>query len=159
MKTNLTALLANRCVLIPRLALAAILGLAAYGKLTDLDELVATVQRSSLVPPNWEHAIALLLVGFEILLTCSLLFGRLARLSLSTYAGLSSLFFGYALWRWYQDIHAPCSCFGVLFRLEPWQSLPLTVFMTVLALVGIRLLDHSSSGAPAHLSLLFTGDL
>lgn len=159
MKIKVLQFVTARHALAVRLLLAGILGLAAYGKATDLEELVATIQRSSLVPPNWEHSVALALVGFEALLSCLLLIGRLARASLPIYAGLSSLFFGYALWRWYQDIQAPCSCFGVLFRLEPWQSLPLTVLMTVTALLGLRFLDRSSSGAPAPLSLQFTGDL
>jgi hypothetical protein len=145
------ALSSYRRALPIRLALGAILLLAVVGKLGGLDELVITLQRSSLVPPMWERSTAISLIAMESLLVGVLLFGSIATLSLAASAGMSSMFFGYSLWRMYQDIKAPCGCFGVFLRLEPWQSLPLTATMTLLSLWGMKLATRpvTSAGMPA----------
>ena len=83
-----------------RLLLAAILGVAAYTKVKDPSEVIATMGRSGLMPSTWDHASAYVLIGVEIALTLALLPRRTASLGLLGYAGLSSIFFGYSIWRW-----------------------------------------------------------
>ena len=149
---RLTKLIGIRTALPLRVMLGAIFGIALIGKVGQFQELVTTLQRSDLVPMGWESGVALGIVTLEGILAISSMFGRIAHLWFTVSAGLSALFFGYSLWRMYQDIHAPCGCFGLLFRLEPWQSLPLTACMCAVAMLGLRAVDElkadSSSDSP-----------
>lgn len=105
-----------------RILLASILAVAAYTKLKDPAEIIATVGRAGLTPSPWDKPIAYAIIGTEILLALLLLPRPTAKLGAAGYAGLSSIFFGYSLWRGWQDIKAPCGCFGLLLRLEPWHG-------------------------------------
>ena len=121
-----------------RLALAAILAVAAYTKIKDPAEIIATVGRAGLTPSPWDKPIAYSLIATEILLALLLLPRPTARLGAVGYAGLSSVFFGYSLWRGWQDIKAPCGCFGLLLRLEPWHGALLSSLMCLVALLALR---------------------
>lgn len=99
-----------------------ILLFAGIAKSMDADEFQATLSRSGLLLPGTETLTRLIIVLAEFLVAVSLLFGRALHIALLVAAGLSSLFFGYSVWRWWQDIYAPCGCFGILFRLDPIAS-------------------------------------
>lgn len=122
-----------------RLALAAILAVAAYTKIKDPAEIVATMGRSGLVPSAWDHAASYALVAVELLLALAVLLPkRIAVPGLAAYAALSSVFFGYSLWRGWQDIKASCGCFGLLLRLVPWHGAFLSSLMCLAALLALR---------------------
>lgn len=121
-----------------RLALAAILGVAALTKVRDPSEVIATVGRAGLTPSTWDKPLAYTLIGVEILLAVAVLLRRTAVPGLAGYAGLSSIFFGYSLWRGWQDIKAPCGCFGLLLRLVPWHGAVLSSLMCLAALLALR---------------------
>ncbi len=121
-----------------RLLLAAILAVAAYTKVKDPAEVIATVGRAGLAPSPWDHAIAYAVIGAEIALALLLLPRPTAKLGAAGYAGLSSVFFGYSIWRWWQDIKAPCGCFGLLLRLVPWHGALLSSLMCLAALLALR---------------------
>ena len=134
-----------------RLLLATILLVAAYTKLKDPSEIVATMGRSGLIPSAWDKPAAYALIAAEVTLALAILLPRrIAVFGLAGYAALSSAFFGYSLWRGWQDIKAPCGCFGLLLRLEPWQGALLSSLMCLAALVALRSLTtfRSAYGTP-----------
>lgn len=133
-----------------RSTLVLILLTSGYFKASDFAELEATLALSGLMLPGWEVAAGVCLIGAEFVIALILLVPKFALIGLFGAAGLSSLFFGYALWRLYQDIKAPCGCFGFLFQLSSGQSLLLTVAMCASALgcIRIRRLRHIQAPSP-----------
>lgn len=121
-----------------RIALAAILGVAAWTKAKDPAEVITTIRNSGLLPSAWSDQAATAVFAVEALLALAVLPRRTAPLGLSGYAAFSSLLFGYSIWRWWQDIKAPCSCFGLLLRLEPWHGALLSSLMCAAALFGLK---------------------
>ena len=133
-----------------RLALGAILAVAAYTKIKDPAEVIATVGRAGLTPSPWDKPIAYAIIGTEILIALLLLARRTAPAGALGYAGLSSVFFGYSLWRGWQDIKAPCGCFGLLLRLEPWHGALLSSLMCLAALLALRSLGAARPARPGY---------
>lgn len=128
-----------------RFALAAILGVAAFTKIKDPAEVIATMDRSGLFPTAWDEASAYAVIAFEIVLALAVLPRKTAQLELAGYAAFSSLLFGYSLWRGWQDIKAPCGCFGLLLRLLPWHGALLSSLMCVAALLALQSLSPTHS--------------
>jgi hypothetical protein len=130
----------ERRALIGRGVLSLVLLTSFVSKLYAPKELVATLARSELLPPGSESVASIIVLGAEVFTALFLLSKFTARMGLLMCTGLSSLFFGYSLWRWHLDIHAPCSCFGLLLRLEPWQSGLFTFAMCATALACLKAL-------------------
>ena len=126
-----------------RMTLASVLATSGYFKAVDFAELEATLARSQLLLPGWEPSSGVALICAEIVTAALLLMPRTARSGLFAAAGLSSLFFGYSLWRIYQDISTPCGCFGFLFQLSSGQSILLTSALCAMALGCVKLREHS----------------
>ena len=121
-----------------RLVLAAILGFTAWAKIKDPAEVVATIGSSGLFPSSWDRAMAYAIIVVEAALALAVIPRKSAIVGLGAYASLSSIFFGYSVWRWWQDIKAPCGCFGLLLRLEPWLGALLSSLMCGAALLALR---------------------
>ena len=143
MRIDRLGLLAVRSALPIRAFLALIFALALIGKATSMEEFTATLQRSGLIPPTWEEASAVAILVLECLLVVASLVRSLAYFSLLGHMVLASLFFGYSTWRLYQDIQAPCNCFGLLFKLQPYQSLILTSSICFIAALGVRAISSN----------------
>lgn len=116
-------------ILLPRLFVGATMGLSAFSKLSQPKELLATLNASGLVTPNLILPLAYLLIAAEVIVALFMLIPVFNRMGFMLCALLSSVFFSYSIWRWFQDIRTPCSCFGVLLKLAPWQSLILSVVL------------------------------
>jgi|CXWL01.1.fsa_nt_gi hypothetical protein len=99
--------------------LSLIFATSTLSKAISFEELKSTILRSALVVPGWETGFSAGLLIIEGIIALALLmpFGKLAALYMTS--GLTSIFFGYNLWRSYQDIRAPCGCFGILFKSPP----------------------------------------
>lgn len=136
----LRGLIESRSAAGPRWVLGGIIAVSTVAKTMAFSEVVATIERSALVPAHWERGAAFALLAIEYVLVLVSVLPRLARLSLSMHAAFSSLLFGYSAWRWWEDIRAPCGCFGLLLRLAPWQSALLTSLMCLLALKALNAL-------------------
>lgn len=145
--------------LMTRILLSAVLGVAAYTKLKDPAEVITTMNRSGLFPTSWDHATAYALVTVEIVLALALLVRNSAVVALAGSASLASAFFGYSLWRGWQDIKAPCGCFGLLLRLEPWQGALLSTLMCVLSLVAMKSLLSESPAKLFRKEILSLGEI
>jgi hypothetical protein len=108
-------------------ALCVLLGLvfltAAIAKTQSFRELEATLVASRLVPILWVRPSGIFLLVIEYLLSVLLVVPMTRRPALYASSVLVSVFAAYSLWRWKQGIAVPCHCFGVLFQLQPWQSL------------------------------------
>ena len=115
------------CVILSMVFLA-----AAIAKTMSFRELEATLAASKLVPVLLTTQIGILLVATEYLLALLLLLPQFRKPALLVATGLVSVFVGYTTWRWMQGIAVPCHCFGVLFKLEPWQSLGLNLGLLAL---------------------------
>ena len=96
------------------------------------------MSRAGLTPSGWDKPVAYALIAVELALAALLVLRPTARLGAAGYAALSSVFFGYSLWRWWQDIKAPCGCFGLLLRLVPWHGALLSSLMCLAALLALR---------------------
>jgi len=135
---------------IARISLAGVFALAALTKTLDFGEFAVTLRRSMLLPEQFVPVVGVALILIEVS-AALLLAGRYARQGALAALTLSCVFFGYSLWRWLQDISAPCSCFGVLFRLAAWQS---TILCVVLAAIATWITVALSAGyAVQHLEV------
>ena len=112
------------CILLSLLLL-----LSAVAKTISIRELDATLTASLLVPVLLVRQAGILLLCIEYLLAIMLLVPIARRPALHAATVLVSVFAAYSLWRWRQGIAVPCHCFGVLFQLEPWQSIALNGFL------------------------------
>ena len=105
---------------------------AAIAKTMSFRELEATLIASKLVPMLVVSPIGVLLLVTEYLVALLLLIPKTRLSALHAASVLCGLFAAYSTWRWMKGISVPCTCFGALFKLEPWQSLLLNT-----ALLGI----------------------
>ncbi len=96
---------------------------AAIAKTMSFRELEATLAASKLVPVLLTSQAGVLLVVTEYLVALLLLIPKTRQPALNAAIVLCSVFIAYSTWRWMQGISVPCSCFGALFKMEPWQSI------------------------------------
>ena len=122
--------------------LALTFALAAFAKINAFNELTTSIQVSRLVPQVVTFPLAVIVVGAEILIVPGLLLKKTRVPALWAYASMMFLFMGYAFWRLTKGITAPCSCFGLLYKMSPEQSLLLCGGLLCLA---VTLLNRSSS--------------
>jgi dolichol-phosphate mannosyltransferase len=133
------------------IALSLLFLTAAVAKIQGFSEFEATLTASRLVPLGWETQVGRAVVVLELLLVGLIWFSAWRRAALQILTLLVSLFIGYSLWRSVQGVAVPCHCFGVLFTLEPWQSLLLN--MGLLALLGwllTRTASHGTASVATH---------
>jgi hypothetical protein len=102
--------------------IASVFAIAAVAKVNDFTEFRTTLERSMLVPAYLVPAFAISLIVAEFVVALCLLARPTGVVGANLALALSSLFVAYAFWRWLQDIRAPCSCFGLLFKLPPGYS-------------------------------------
>jgi uncharacterized membrane protein YphA (DoxX/SURF4 family) len=96
---------------------------AAIAKTTAYRELEGTLGASRLVPVPAIPFAAVFLLSLEYLLSVLVLLPTTRLPALRAATVLVSVFAAYSTWRWMQGISVPCHCFGVLFKLDPWQAL------------------------------------
>ena len=104
---------------------------AAVAKTMSFRELEATLAASKLVPVLLTRQAGMLLIVTEYLVSLLLIFPKTRQPTLNVAATLCSVFIAYSTWRWQQGISVPCTCFGALFRLEPWQSILLNTGLLI----------------------------
>ncbi|MBI1335024.1 MAG: DoxX family membrane protein [Armatimonadetes bacterium] len=121
-----------------RIFLGGVMIVAAITKVQHPQEIIATIDRSGLFPPLLVKVVAYSVIFVELLISVLLMLRKTLSFGFVTYAGFSSLLFGYSLWRWLQDLKAPCSCFGALLKLAPWQSATFAVLTCALAFQCLR---------------------
>ena len=119
--------------------------IAAIAKTIGYREMEATLAASRLVPVPAVPTVAASLLSLEYILSFLILVPLTRRTALHSTTILVSSFLAYSTWRSLQGIGIPCSCFGVIFKLELWQS----VLLNVLLLVILAYLLTTSS-APKH---------
>lgn len=119
---------------VARVVLAGVFALAAITKLRSFGEFAATLVAARLLPDQLVPAAGALVIVLE-LAVLGLLFPqpRIRQTALGNAICLSCVFLAYSAWRWLENIHAPCNCFGLLFTLEPYQSVLLNVVLLSLA--------------------------
>lgn len=100
---------------------------AAIAKTMSFRELEATLIASKLVPVLLTTQAGVLLLVTEYLMAPLLLIPKTRQPALNAVAVLCSMFLTYSTWRWMQGISVPCTCFGALLRIEPWQSILLNI--------------------------------
>ena len=105
-----------------------ILGMAALGKFANLSQLAAVIRPIGIFQGNWAAPVAYLVVSLECLA-----FGfyilRFRLWSYVTCMGLYGLFTGFHVWNFAHGIGVPCHCFGPLYTIPPWISLPVCVVL------------------------------
>ena len=104
---------------------------AAVAKTLSFRELEATLAASKLVPVLLTSQAGVLLVVTEYLIALLLIFPKTRQPALNAAVVLCSVFIAYSTWRWMQGISVPCSCFGALFTIQPWQSILLNTGLIV----------------------------
>jgi hypothetical protein len=127
---------------------------AALAKSLSFRELQATLVASKLVPVLMISQVATLLLVFEYLISVLLLLPATRRPALHSAAVLVCIFISYSVWRWLQDIHVPCSCFGLLFKLAP-SNMILVDLLLMSAIVyllteGSNRKEHTPEGKLIH---------
>lgn len=148
---SLNASRSNSGVLRPRqaislltcLSIALVLGTAAFAKLTEIDHFEESIRLTQVLPGALVGPAARLIIAIELLVTVALLFRPIRRAGLLLVQVLSAVFFGYASWRFYQDIRVPCSCFGALFKIPPAGSMLISLLMCLGADAVLRQQDCS----------------
>ena len=106
---------------------------AAIAKTMSFRELEATLAASKLVPVLLTTQAGVLLVVTEYLVALLLPIPKTRQPALNAATVLCNVFIAYSTWRWMQGISVPCSCFGALFKLDPWQSILINIFLLVTA--------------------------
>ena len=110
---------------------------AAIAKTTAFRELEATLAASKLVPVLLTSQAGVLLVVTEYLVALLLLIPKTRQPALNAAIVLCSVFIAYSTWRWMQGISVPCTCFGALFKMEPWQSIIINSFILTILVYSI----------------------
>ena len=110
-------------ILFPLFLLSLTFLTSALAKTRSFSELESSLAASRLVPIPWVSIAGVFLLVLEYLLSVLLFIPATRRPALYTAAIVISTFVAYTVWRWMQGIGVPCHCFGVLFKLAPWQSL------------------------------------
>jgi len=116
---------------------------AGLAKLAAMDQLVATMDASQLLPVQLSPYLAVLVVVWELLLAFGLLWARVREIALWGCTFTLLAFAGYGIWRAVKHINVPCNCFGVLFKMSPTVSITLCFALLV---VTILLLKKQSKG-------------
>ena len=125
------------------LALIAILyASSAVLKLTALTQLNDSIGSAGLFPARWSGPIGILTIAAELTAALLIVIPLVRSKGIFLAQCLSALFFGYSLWRFYQDIPVPCSCFGPLFTVPPLAM----VLLNVVILTVLTLISHSYAG-------------
>lgn len=141
--------------LLGRLAIAAILTTAAAAKLSSFREFESTLLVSRLLFPGAVSLFAALFIITEFALAASLFIRAQSSAPLQVTQFLFCLFLSYSLWRWWQNIPVPCSCFGPLFTLHPGAGILLNFSLLSLAMAlegSTRRLTRSQSVRGCELS-------
>jgi hypothetical protein len=120
---------------------------AATAKIIGFREFEATLSASRLVPYNYVTQVASLVIAIEVLLAALLWRPSWRATALHSLLLLVSVFIAYTIWRTLQGIGVPCHCFGVLFTMNPWQSVLLNV--TLLSLIVWLLVGGKSPSSTA----------
>lgn len=112
--------------------------IAAIAKTQGFRELEATLAASKLVPVLLAPQTAVFLLILEYLLSILLLAPKTRVPALYAACALISIFVAYSTWRWMQGITIPCHCFGVLYKVDPWQAILLNLVLLSFAAHGLR---------------------
>lgn len=107
---------------------------SAIAKSFSFRELEATLVASQLVPAPLTTFVGIFLLVLEYLLAFLLLVPPTQRSACYAAITVTSVFAAYSTWRWMQGIAVPCQCFGILFKMQPWQSLALNLGLYALIL-------------------------
>lgn len=119
--------------------------LAVVGKLTSYAELLDALKVSRLIPDFFTKAVAWGLIGWEALLAFLLCRPSTVFKGVRLVIPTLLVFIAYHGWRNYNGIKAPCSCFGVLYTLNPANAIGLTIVLLIAAtLVAAKYLPAKS---------------
>jgi hypothetical protein len=119
--------------------LSGTLALAVASKILRYSEFTQTLIESRLVPGGMEILLAPVLLAVETVIALGLLMPRTRPRAFGGALLLSGLFFGYHAWAYRLGLRAPCSCFGLLFRMEPAVGAGIVFGMGLLAATGLEL--------------------
>lgn len=120
-----------------RYSIAALFLVAVIAKCRAFYQVVAMVKVSGLFPADMAVPVAYAIPAMELILVLVLLLpsAKMVQLSSAATIGVCSLFLTFSIWRGLNGIKAPCSCFGILFRMSPIEAILLN-----LAILGLILL-------------------
>lgn len=111
--------------------------LAAVSKLHTIDQVAEMLHTSKLLSRLLSTWAAYLIVTLESLVALGCLMHRTRVAALSLAALLSGMFVAFAVWRIVADIRVPCSCFGPLFKMSPFESGAIAFALFLASLAGI----------------------
>ena len=106
-----------------RLAVAALLLVAAITKWSDFAAFEDSMRLSMLFPFRFRPLLAQGIISLEMFIGVWLIFGWRLRAPAYAACALAGLFLGYATWRFRMGIPSPCHCLGPLANLGPIQSM------------------------------------
>lgn len=118
-------------ILILTLATASI---AKFGKPWQLESFVSA---SHLAPQMFAKSMAWAIILAEALAALLLIVPRTRVVGLYSSASLFSLFAGFSIWRLYQGISVPCTCFGSLLVMTPTQAFLVSAVLLLLSVNAI----------------------
>jgi uncharacterized membrane protein len=118
---------------------------AAVSKALSFSQFKSTLIVSRLIPLDLVVPFGIAIIVIELSVSLGLCVPAWRKPALQMALVLVCTFFSYSVWRWMQNIPIPCTCFGPLLKMPPYQSLLLNLFL--LSLVT-SLLRHETTIAP-----------
>ena len=123
---------------VAKAVLASVFAVAAIAKASAFSQFQSSLLVSRLVPVNLTGFAGTFVICVELGICVCLFMPRFQRGALLAYMIATCFFISYSLWRWIEKIPVPCTCFGVLLKMEPYQSIALNVCLLGLILILMR---------------------
>lgn len=127
-----------RSSILARTVLAVVFAIAAIAKASAFSQFQASLLVSRLVPVNLTGFVGAFVICVEVGICIGLFMPRFRQYATFVSMVTVCFFISYSLWRWIGKIPVPCTCFGALLKMEPYQSIALNVCLLGLILFLMR---------------------
>lgn len=128
-------------ILIALIGVTGVWTIALGAKIASMDEFLASVEASRVVPTVVVLPVSIGVLALEALAAVTVVFPRTRALGLALSFMLSWLYLAYALWRMIMHIDAPCNCFGSLFKTNPPEAAALSLTLAALSAYVLTICD------------------